>query len=451
MPFNSKKDLETMLGDPKKAIASMALPMVVSYIVSEVNLFVDTFWTSGLGSQASSAISTVAPMYTIFTAFGVGLGVAASATISYRIGKGEMDKAGVLAGNTIALGLLVSVFVSLAVLLLMDPIIDFMDAGDVRELGKEYIFPYVLFSWTLITHSIIAGLLRAEGGGRRSMLVLITSAFVNMALDPVLIYGLDLGLTGAALSTALSALAACVLGLSWYRGGKMTIQLTRGSFKLTKDNVLEIFAVAIPRTMESLINSVIIIVQRVFVIACIGTIGVMYFNMPWRFVSLCTVPAQAIGAAMIPVCSSALGQGRPDKMVAGMKYAVKLVVIISALLSVLLMLFPDVFISAYTYSESMVEHKGMLSWVLFMDGFLLIPYALTSLGSAMLQAMKRSKIATGVMFIWAFVKLAMMYVASLYSFEAIIYALVISHYVVFAMMYLFVHKEIKTVVGKNSS
>ncbi len=449
MAKGSERDLATMLGDPRKAIAAMTLPMLVSYVVMEVNLFVDTFWTSGLGPEASSAISTVAPLYAIFGAFGVGLGVAASATISFRLGKGDKEGASALAGNTMALGILVSIAVSAAVFLLMGPLMDFMGADDIADLGREYIMPFVLTSWALILHSIVAGILRAEGGGRRSMAVLVTSAVVNMALDPILIYVLGLGLTGAAAATSISAMAATAVGLSWYRSGKMNLRLTRKCFVLTKERIMDIVGVFVPRTTESLINNMIIIVQRVFVIACAGTIGVMYFNMPWRFVMLGCIPAQAIGASMIPVCSSALGQGRPDKMTEGVRYSAKLTLLISLALSALIIVFADQMVSAFTYNESMAEHKETLAWVLRLYGFALTPFALTSLGSSVLQALRRSKMATGVTFVWAFVKLAAVYVASLYSFEAVIYALVLCHYVILAMMAAVVHREIK--MKKNSA
>lgn len=56
------KDLERMLGDPKAAIRSMLLPLIVSYLVVQINLFADTSWCSGLGADASSAVSTISPI-----------------------------------------------------------------------------------------------------------------------------------------------------------------------------------------------------------------------------------------------------------------------------------------------------------------------------------------------------------------------------------------------------
>ena len=431
------------MGDPKKAIIALAVPMLLSYLISDLNLFVDTFWTSGLGDIASSAISTVTPLYSIVTAIGIGLGVAASATISYRLGAKDDSAASVIAGNIIILGLIASVLVSVVVYFLMDPLIDFMDADDIREPGREYMGPILFMSWALILNPVVAGLLRAEGGGRKSMIVLSTSAVFNMTLDPILIYGLGLNLFGASLATGLSALVASVVGLYWYVSDRMVIRLRKNCFVIDRASSSEALSVAVPRTTESLINSVMIIIQRVFIISVAGTIGVMYFNMPWRFVMLAVVPAQAIGAAMIPVCSAALGQKNTEKMLTGMKYSVKIVLIVSIIMSAVLILGADLLVSVYTYSESMKPHQEMLAWVLRIDGFAIVPYALTSLGGCMLQSMKRSKISTMVMFIWAFIKLGMFYIATFFDFHAIIYALVLSHFIVMVLMYLFVFTEIK--------
>lgn len=445
------RDLSVMLGEPKKAILALAVPMLFSYLIADINLFVDTFWTSGLGDRASSAISTITPLYSIITALGIGLSVAASATISYRLGKGDLESASRIAGNIVLLGIIMSLVISPTVLVLMDPIIDFMGAGDVRDLGRDYMVPLLLMSWAIILNNVVAGLLRSEGGGRKSMIVLSASACFNMVLDPLLIYVLDMGIAGASLATGLSALVATLVGFYWYHAGKMNVRLGRDSFRFSRSYAKEALDVAIPRSTESLINSFMIIVQRVFIIAVAGTIGVMYFNMPWRFIMLAIVPAQAIGSAMIPVCSAALGQGDPQKMLVGMRYSLRIVLIVSVVIAAIVFLGSDLLISVYTYSDSMHQHKEMLSWVLRTDAIAIVPYALTTLGGSMLQAMKKSKTSMYVMFIWAFIKLGLFYIATFFDFHAIIYALVLSHFIVLGLMSFFVVREVRRRVGGDGA
>ena len=97
----------------------------------------------------------------------------------------------------------------------------------------------------------------------------------------------------------LAALAATVLGLLWYALDKMQLRLGRDSFVITKSNMMEVLQVGAPKTAESLVNNTTNILQRIFIIMGAGTIGVMLYNLPWRFVGLAVVPIEALGAAYL--------------------------------------------------------------------------------------------------------------------------------------------------------
>ena len=90
---SESRDLERMLGNPRSAIRSMLLPLVVSYLVVQINLFADTSWCSGLGADASSAVSTISPIYWIVSGLGTGLGIGAATSIARYLGRGEKHNA----------------------------------------------------------------------------------------------------------------------------------------------------------------------------------------------------------------------------------------------------------------------------------------------------------------------------------------------------------------------
>ena len=92
-----------MLGEPKRAIRSLAVPLSVSYLITQVNMFVDSVWTTSLGSNVASAIATITPIYWMIMAGGTGLGVGASSTIAYRLGQRNNQKANELAANALFL------------------------------------------------------------------------------------------------------------------------------------------------------------------------------------------------------------------------------------------------------------------------------------------------------------------------------------------------------------
>ena len=224
----SEKDLEKMLGDPRKAIASMFIPLLAALVVGQLNSFVDTFFTSGLGIASSSGLSTIIPIYDAFIYIGIGMSVGATTTIAFRLGKGDRESAGRIASLTVKWSLIMSAVASIIVLASADAAIDIMGAGDVRSYCWEYLLPFIVLSPTIIVFQSLGGMLRGEGAAKRSTVIQISAAFLNMALDPVLIYGLGLGLTGAALATCISYAVSMAIGFQvvseWVHSGQTLLQ-----------------------------------------------------------------------------------------------------------------------------------------------------------------------------------------------------------------------------------
>ena len=440
---DNRKDLETMLGEPKRAIRSMLLPLAVSYLVIQLNLFVDTFWTSGLGAQVSSAVSTISPVYWMIVASGTGLGVGASSTIAFRLGQADYEKSSTLAGNTLILGLIFSLISSIIVGLLIGPVIYAIGAEDIYSECMDYVLPFIIMSWALILNGIVAGLLRSEGAARKSMIVLLITAGVNMILDPFLIYYLDWGIFGAGMATSLSALVATALGLYWYARGHMVLSLGRQSFKPSKDAMMEVLVVGGPKTAETVLSNIINMVQRVFFIIATGTIGIMLYNVPWRYVALGEVPINALGAALIPICAGALGQRMPEKVDSAISYSVKLTMGISLVIAVVMFVFAEPLISVFTTSESMAAEAERLTWVLRAYAILLPASCFTLLGNSILQALKKSLMVTILMFTWGILKLACYAVACQYSFEAILEVMIVLYYINAVVMMILARRELK--------
>ena len=83
------RDLKVMLGDPRRAVLAMSGPLIVSFLVVQINSFADTAWCSLLGVDPSSAASTISPVYWIVSGIGTGIGVGASTSIARCLGRGD--------------------------------------------------------------------------------------------------------------------------------------------------------------------------------------------------------------------------------------------------------------------------------------------------------------------------------------------------------------------------
>lgn len=427
-----KPDLDILLGEPKRAIRSMVLPFFIAMFVVEVNQFIDTFWVSGLGNVSAEAVATVVPIYGLMMCAGLGVSIGATTSISYRIGRGEMHVAGRLVSNSIFLGVVLAIIASVLVFVSFDWIIDLMGAGNVRAESWSYMIPYLILSPALLVNTIVGGCLRGEGAARKSTIVQISAALLNMVFDPILIYGLNLGNMGAGLATCLSALAGVIIGLSWYAKGKCAVKIKHDDMVADKDAAKEVLGVGGPKAVQLSISNLTDLIQRVFLIMSGGTTAVMLYNYPWRYIGIVNLPGRAFDSAMIPVCSTAYGQNDFEKMKTGYLYTIKLSMIFSIIGAIILFVFAEPLMSIMTYEESMHELLSRFVWTLRVSVFL-IPFAtMMGIGSSMLQSMKKAGISMYFYMIWAFVKLGL-YALSAYGilgvdpFEGIIYCMVAVH------------------------
>jgi len=427
---DGETELDRLLGEPRRAIRGMVVPIFIALLVVELNQFVDTFWVSGLGATDAEAVSVVTPLYGLMMCAGLGISVAATATISFRLGEGR--EAGDLVANSIILGIIFAVISSVLITLFFDVAIDIMGAGGVRGPGWEYMIPFVLMSPAVLVYTILGGALRGEGAARKSTIIQSTAAILNMVIDPLLIYVLGMGIFGAGLSTCVSALISVSIGLFWYLKGRTVVPLAMKDFRYDKQAVAEILNIGGPKTAQSIISNVTDLIQRVFLVIAGGTTAVMLYNYPWRYIGMMGLPWRAMDSAMIPVASAAYGQGDLDKMRESFSYTFKLVILAGVAAAAIMLVFAEPLMAIMTYEESMHELLPRFVWTLRVSA-LLVPFsALMAVESSMLQSMKRAKIAMNYFFIWAFIKLGL-YALAAYGyfgidpFEAIIYCMVLVH------------------------
>jgi Na+-driven multidrug efflux pump len=347
-------------------------------------------------------------------------------------------------------GVLLSILASAIIVLFLGPLVDFMGAGDVREEVFDYTLPMILMSPFVVLNTVFGGLLRAEGSAKRSTAVQMSAAVFNMALDPLLIYGLGMGLMGAGLATALSSCFGLALAAHWYLRGKTAVPIKRENLSLSKDAGKELMTVAGPRTLEGLVMSVTVLFQRVFIIIASGTPGVSLFNVPFRYVNLSMCPSEATGMAMVPVAAAAYGQKDLAKMKSAMLYAFKLSLCFAAILTAVLFALSGPLISLFMWDPSMDEWKDAFMWNMAMYSVILPFFSVQTMGSSFLQAMKRSKRPMEVTMIVGFIRLGLFWIASAYDYRAITYALIVSYVISATLMIVMARHEFRIIERKSA-
>ncbi len=182
------EDVKTLLGNPKKALIAMAIPMMIATVVQSANNMIDAVWLAGLGAGALAATGVVFPLFFVVMGFGNGIGVGASQALSRRIGARDYDGTSKVVAQALMIGLAGGLVMTVAFLLFAESLLSICGAGEYLDECMEYAIPILLFIPVFLIGSILSGLLRSEGASKRAMNIQVVGAAMNIVLDPIFIY-----------------------------------------------------------------------------------------------------------------------------------------------------------------------------------------------------------------------------------------------------------------------
>ena len=379
-----KKNIKMLRGDPKRAIRKLSIPLMIGGLVNTLYNFVDGIWVAGLGSAQLAAVGLFMPFMVIISALAMGIGVGGSSAIARAIGKKNRKLASNLAEHTLILGVLIGIISGYSLYPFLDKLFIFMGA---TKIVSSYATAYgniILLSSPLIFISTMNNaILRGEGDTKRPMKLMIAGSLLNIVLDPIFIYTLNYGVTGAAFATVLSITLTASISLFWLIYQKSTyVQLELKYFKFKWDKTKEILKVGIPSSITRMAASFSMIILNTIVLAVGGTTGMAIFSAGWRVVFLGIVPIRSISSAGVSVFGAAFGANNLKKLEGGYNYAIKYGLVIGIIISTVIFFFAPQLAYLFTYTKGMEElAKGITILLRYISPyFILLPIAVVTTG-----------------------------------------------------------------------
>ncbi|MDD4749782.1 MAG: MATE family efflux transporter, partial [Methanosarcinaceae archaeon] len=308
------KGVKTLQGDPKKAIIKLALPMIVAMSVQTIYTLVDTFWVSGLGADALAAMGFAFPFYFIQMALTNGLGVGGGAAISRRIGARDKKGAENVGLHTLVLMLLTIVCFTILSLSFVEEIFRLSGAGKTTGLAVAY--SEILFGGSLIIFFANVGnaILRAEGDSKRAMLAMVLGSGLNLVLDPIFIYTLDMGIAGAAWATLISFGLSCFMMFYWFFVKKNSyLSFDFEDFRLEKSIIQDILRVGVPASVQQITMALTALIMNLIIVAVSNTDMVAVYSTGWRIATIAIAPLVGISMAVVSVAGAAFGAREFEK------------------------------------------------------------------------------------------------------------------------------------------
>ena len=351
-------NVELMRGEPEIAVRKLAIPIMISMLLTASYNIVDGIWVAGLGQAAIAGIGFVTPIFMILNGVSVGLGNGATSSISRAVGAKNKEGANKSATHSLLIFLLASILLTAVLLLIQEPLLETYGAGgqSLAE-GIKYGTPLFAGLFAFMFANGGSGILRGEGDMTRAMYAIIVSVILNIVLDPVFIYVLNLGSAGASLATIVSSIGSAIVIMYWILIKKDTyVDVTFRGFKFESEIVKDILKVGIPSSLDMFVMSIAMSLYLIFISSIGGEYGIAAFTSGQRLYLFAIMPLTAIGSAVAAVSGSAYGAKNSDYLSRTHTYGTKFAMMFGVAMTLILVIFAPQFslIFAYTPETSVL-------------------------------------------------------------------------------------------------
>lgn len=344
--------VKTLLGDPRKAIIKLSIPMVVAMSAHTIYNVTDAIWVAGLGPEALAAVGFVFPFFFMAMAVASGVGIGGGAAISRRIGARDKGGADSIASHSIVLMLICVVVFTVATLVTAEPMLRQMGAGAALEPAVQY--AKILFSGIVFVffQQTAISILRSEGDVKRAMYAMVGGAVLNMVLDPVFIYTMGLGVGGAALASVVAMFLVSAVTFYWLFLEKKTyVSFRFKGFRFVGGHVWDISRVGFPASISQMSMAIMAFAVTTIVALVGGPDGVAVYTTGWRMIALAALPVLGVASAVTSVSGAAFGAGECEKIKISYLYALKACVAIEGVFALTMVVFAPQIVWIFTWSS----------------------------------------------------------------------------------------------------
>ena len=340
----------------------LAVPTVIAQLVNMLYNIVDRIYIGhmpGSGNLALTGVGVCMPIILFVSAFAALIGAGGAPRASIFMGKGDPDSAEKTLGSCFTLQAIVSLILTALLLLFAEPMLMAFGASE-NTIGyaADYMSVYALGTiFVQLTLSMNA-YITAQGFARTGMLTVLIGAALNILLDPLFIFVLNLGVRGAALATILSQGVSCVWVVSFLCSKKSTIRILRENLRVRKAVVLPCIALgAAPFIMQSS-ESVISVCFNSSLLRYGGDVAVGAMTILTSVMQFAMLPLQGLAQGAQPITSFNFGARNVGRVKQTFRLLLTVSLIYSVSLWALIQLFPQAFASLFTADAALLAFSA---------------------------------------------------------------------------------------------
>lgn len=355
-----------------KALLAMGLPTMIGMMINALYNLVDAYFVGGLGTAQMGAISVAFPLGQVVVGLGLLFGNGAASYISRLLGTGEKETANKVVSTALYSSLCVGAVIIICTVIFLNPVLKMLGAtGSIMPYAVTYTRIYIISSIFNVFNVTMNNIVTSEGAAKTTMFALLTGAALNMMLDPVFIYVLDLGVAGAAIATAISQIVSTAVYLTYIFRKKSVFNFSIKECCYSKEIVSEVLKIGIPTLVFQLLTSLSIALinmqTKVYGDSVIAAMGVVT-----RVISMGSLMVFGFIKGFQPIAGFSYGAKKYDRLHEAIKISILWSTIFCIIFGAGAALFSSSIISGFTRGDMEMIHAGQkalrangLSFLLF--------------------------------------------------------------------------------------
>lgn len=337
-----------------------AIPAIVAMVASSLYNIVDgIFIGQGVGAGAIMGLAITMPIMNLSAAFGAMVGVGGSTLLSVKLGEKDYNFAAKILGNVITLNCIIGIGLGAVMLLFLDPILRFFGASD-------YTIPYardfmvIVLIGNVFTHLFLGlnAMLRSSGKPKKAMKATIMTVIINIALAPLFIFVLHLGIRGAALATILSQLIVLLWQFKLFSNPNELIHLRRDTYRLERRIVTGSLSIGLSPFLINLCACIVVIIINKQLVSYGGDVAVGAYGIANRMMFFFVMVVIGINQGMQPIAGFNFGAKHYTRLNQVLKYAITIATGIWIVGFIVCVLLATPVASAFTNNEELLKEAA---------------------------------------------------------------------------------------------
>ena len=335
-----------------KLLFKLAVPSVVAQIINMLYNIVDRIYIGHMpegGSLALTGLGVCMPIIMVVSAFAALVSMGGAPRASIAMGRGDNSAAERILGNCFILQIIISAILTPALLIWdRDLLLAFGASPDTIGFAAGYMDIYALGTIFVQLTLGMNAFITAQGFSKTGMYTVLIGAVSNIILDPVFIFGLDMGVRGAALATVISQCISCLWVLLFLRGEKTILRLKKENMRLEAGVILPCLALGLAAFIMQSSESIISVSFNTSLLKYGGDIAVGAMTILSSINMFAMLPLQGLGQGAQPIVSYNYGAKDAGRVRGAFKLLLRSSLIYAGALWLIIMLFPQAFTGLFT-------------------------------------------------------------------------------------------------------